>query len=119
NAYHPIGRGFLGNPRKRPIFGNIAGVPPLNIVIIGAGTVGRFAARTALGLGTNPKVFDQSITKLRELQNFVEHPVYTSTLQPNTLLKALKRADVVIGAIRGKERTPIVISETMVENMKP
>ncbi len=114
-----IAADLLATPHgKGIIFGNVAGVPPLNIVIIGAGTVGRFAARTALGLGVNPKIFDQSLTKLRELQNFVKHPVYTSTLQPNTLLKSLKRADVVIGAVRGKDRTPIVISETMVENMK-
>lgn len=114
-----IASDLLASPGKGLIFGNIAGVPPLNLVIIGAGTVGRFAAQTALGLGINPKVFDQSLTKLRELQKFLQHPVYTSTLQPNTLLKALKRADVVIGAVYGKERTPVVISETMVGNMKP
>lgn len=113
-----IAADLLANPGKGLIFGNIAGVPPLNVVIIGAGTVGSFATRSALSLGVSPKVFDHSLAKLRELQNFVKHPIYTSTLQPNTLLKALKRADVVIGAVRGKDRTPIVISEEMVQNMK-
>lgn len=113
-----IAADLLASPGKGLIFGNIAGVPPLNVVIIGAGTVGSFATRSALSLGVSPKVFDHSLTKLRELQNFVKHPIYTSTLQPNTLLKALKRADVVIGAVRGKDRTPIVISEEMVQNMK-
>src|SRR5699024_7872025 len=66
---------LLSNPNgKGLIFGNITGVPPLNIVILGAGTVGKFAAKTALGLGTNPKVFDQSISKLRAIQNFVGKP---------------------------------------------
>jgi len=110
---------LLSNPNgKGLIFGNITGVPPLNIVILGAGTVGKFAAKTALGLGTNPKVFDQSISKLRAIQNFVGKPLYTSTIQPNNLTKALKRADVVIGAIRGKNRSPIVVTENMVEQMK-
>lgn len=110
---------LLSNPNgKGLILGNITGVPPLNIVILGAGTVGKFAAKTALGLGTNPKVFDQSITKLRDIQNFVGKPLYTSTIQPNNLTKALKRADVVIGAIRGKNRSPIVVTENMVEQMK-
>jgi len=103
---------------KGLIFGNITGVPPLNVVILGAGTVGKFAAKTALGLGTNPKVFDQSISKLRAIQSFVGKPLYTSTIQPNNLTKALKRADVVIGSIRGKNRSPIVVTENMVEQMK-
>lgn len=110
---------LLANPEgKGLIFGNISGVPPLNIVILGAGTVGRYAAKTAIALGTNPKVFDHSITKLRKIQDFVRSPLYTSTLQPNNLSKALKRADVVIGAVRGENRAPILISETMVQQMK-
>src|SRR5690625_234033 len=108
-----------GPDGKGLIFGNITGVPPLNVVILGAGTVGKFAAKTALGLGTNPKVLYQSIARLRNIQHFVGENLYTSTLQPNTLLKALKRADVVIGAVRGKNRSPVIISEVMVEQMKP
>jgi alanine dehydrogenase len=101
------------------LFGNISGVPPTEVVIIGAGTVGEFAARSALGLGANIKVFDSSLTKLRCIQANLGRPIYTSTLQPKTLLKALKRCDVAIGAIRGKNRSPIIVSEEMVEQMKP
>ncbi len=100
------------------LLGNISGVPPAEIVIIGAGTVGEFATRSALGLGANVKVFDNSITKLRCLQTNVGRPLYTSTLQPKNLIKALKRCDVVIGAVRGKDRSPIVVSEAMIEVMK-
>jgi alanine dehydrogenase len=100
------------------LFGNITGVPPTDVVIIGAGTVGEFATRTAVGLGANVKVFDNSITKLRRLQNNINQRVFTSTIQPKALLKALRRCDVAIGAMRGKERCPIVVTETMVENMK-
>ncbi|MGB0879654.1 MAG: alanine dehydrogenase [Polaribacter sp.] len=100
------------------LFGNIGGVPPTDVVIFGAGTVGEFATRSALGLGARVKVFDNSITKLRKLQHAVNTPIYTSTLQPKTLTKALMRCDVAIGAIRGKNRSPIVATETMIEQMK-
>lgn len=100
------------------LLGNISGVPPAEIVVIGAGTVGEFATRSALGLGANVKVFDNSITKLRCLQTNVGRPLYTSTLQPKNLIKALKRCDVVIGAVRGKDRAPVVVSEAMIEVMK-
>lgn len=103
---------------KGLLFGNINGVPPTDVVILGAGTVGEFAAKTAIGLGANVKVFDNSITKLRRLQNNLNQRVFTSTIQPKTLLKALRRCDVAIGAMRGKERCPVVVTETMVEHMK-
>ncbi|HEX9828385.1 MAG TPA: alanine dehydrogenase [Flavobacteriaceae bacterium] len=100
------------------MFGNISGVPPTEVVIIGAGTVGEFAARSAIGLGANIKVFDNSITKLRRVQSHLGRPIYTSTIQPKNLIKALKRCDVAIGAIRGNNRAPIVVTEPMVQCMK-
>jgi len=100
------------------MFGNISGVPPVEVVIIGAGTVGEFAARSAIGLGANVKIFDNSITKLRNIQARLRQTVYTSTIQPKNLLKALKRCDVAIGATRGKDRSPVIVTKTMVESMK-
>jgi alanine dehydrogenase len=103
---------------KGLLFGNITGVPPTDVVILGAGTVGEFAAKTAIGLGASVKVFDNSITKLRRLQNNLNQRVFTSTIQPKALLKALRRCDVAVGAMRGIERCPVVVTETMVEHMK-
>ena len=103
---------------KGLLLGNITGVPPTEIVILGAGTVGEFAAKTAIGLGANVKVFDNSITKLRRLQSQLNQRIYTSTIQPKLLLKALRRCDVAIGAMRGKERCPVIVNETTVEHMK-
>jgi alanine dehydrogenase len=103
---------------KGLLFGNITGVAPTDVVILGAGTVGEFAAKTAVGLGANVKVFDNSITKLRRLQNCLNQRIFTSTIQPKALLKALRRCDVAIGAMRGKDRCPVVVTETMVEHMK-
>lgn len=100
------------------MFGNISGVPPVEVVILGAGTVGEFAARSALGLGANVKIFDNSVTRLRNIQTNLKQTIYTSTFQPKILLKSLKRCDVAIGAVRGKDRAPVVVSKTMVEHMK-
>ena len=100
------------------ILGNIGGVPPSKIVIIGAGTVAEFAARSALGLGAQVEVFDNSLTKLRNLQHKLNFPIATSTLQPKNLLKSLIDCDAAIGAIRGETRTPVVVSEAMIEQMK-
>lgn len=107
-----------GENRTGQLFGNITGVPPIDVVILGAGVVGEFAARTAIGLGANVKIFDNSISKLRNVQNKVNQQVYTSTIQPKYLSKALRRCDVAIGALTGKNRTPVVVSQQMVENMK-
>ncbi len=106
------------NEGRGLLFGNIGGVPPTEVVILGAGTVSEFAVRSAIGLGASVKVFDNSITKLRNLQHRLGHPIYTSTIQPKTLLKALMRCDVVIGAVRGKLRSPVLVTEEMVMRMK-
>lgn len=100
------------------LLGNISGVPPCEVVVLGAGTVGLFAAKSAKGLGASLKVFDNSITKLRQLQQDLHSPIYTSTIHHKALQKALMRADVVIGAIKGKTRSPIVVSDDMVSIMK-
>ena len=103
---------------KGLLFGNITGVPPTEVVILGAGTAAEFAAKTALGLGASVKVFDNSINKLRRLQNNLNQRIFTSTIQEKAILKALMRCDVAIGAMRGKDRSPVIVSETMVERMK-
>ena len=107
------------NCGKGLMLGGISGLIPTNVVVIGAGTVGEFACKSSLGLGASVIVFDNSITKLRRLQNNVKNIVSTSTLQPKVLLKALRRADVVIAALQiGNGRVPCVVTEEMVKEMK-
>lgn len=107
------------NNGKGVMLGGVAGVQPTEVVVIGAGTVGEYATRAALGLGCSVKVFDNSLSRLRRLQNDLGVRVYTSVLQPKVLAKSLMRADVVIGALRAPlGRTPCVVTEEMVENMK-
>lgn len=108
------------NKGKGLIVGGISGVPPTDVVILGAGTVGEYATRSALGLGAMVKVFDTSITRLRRLQNDLSQRIYTSVMQPKVVAKALHTADVVIGAMRAEGgKTPCVITEKMIEDMKP
>ena len=107
------------NNGQGSVLGGITGISPTDVVIIGAGTVGEYAARAALGLGASVKVFDMSISKLRRLQNNLGTRVFTSILEPKVLMKALKIADVVIGSIRAPQgRTPCVVTQEMVSEMK-
>ncbi len=104
---------------KGVMFGGFSGITPTEVVILGAGTVGEFAVRAAMGLGAFVKVFDNSIYRLRRLQSNLNARIFTSIIQPKVLLKALKTADVVICAIHSPEgRAPVVITEEMVSQMK-
>jgi alanine dehydrogenase len=106
------------NAGKGLILGGITGVPPTQVVIIGAGTVAEYAARTALGLGANIKIFDNHIYKLRRIKQVLGQQVFTSTIDNYVLGQALKESDVLIGALRAeKGRSKIVVSEEMVAQM--
>ena len=104
---------------KGTLFGGFPGITPTEVVIVGAGTVAEYAARAAIGLGAIVKVFDNNIYKLRGLQASVQSRIFTSSVQPKVLRKALGTADVVIGAVHSSEgMSPCYITEDMVQNMK-
>jgi alanine dehydrogenase len=108
------------NNGKGEMLGGISGISPTDLVILGAGTAGEFAARTALGLGAMVKVFDSSINKLRGIQERLGSRVFTSILQPRVVAKALRTADVVIGAIPSeRDIQTFMVSEEAVKQMKP
>ncbi len=100
------------------MMGGITGVRPTEVVILGAGTVAENATRTALGLGASVRVFDNSLSRLRRLQQNIGQRISTSTIDPKELGKALRRCDLVIGALRGDSRTPCVVTEDQVTKMK-
>ncbi len=113
---------FLSNANegKGILLGGISGVPPAKVVILGAGVVGVFAARAAIGLGAIISVFDNNVFKLQRLQEKVNTRVFTSTISPVILEQELRSADVAIGAIHSKQgRTPVIVTEEMVAKMKP
>lgn len=87
------------NNGKGALLGGIAGIPPTKVIIIGAGIVGEYAARTALAMGASVKVFDNNIYKLKRLQNNIGVRLWTSVLEPKILAKQLKTCDVAVGAL--------------------
>ncbi len=108
------------NQGKGVLVGGISGIPPTKVIIIGAGIVGEYAARTALAMGASVKVFDNSIYRLKRMQNNIGVRMWTSVIEPKILGKQLKSCDVAVGALSGSGgRTPIVVSEQMVSNMRP
>jgi alanine dehydrogenase len=111
SSYH-LGKGML--------LGGITGVPPTKVVVLGAGTVGEFAVRTAIGQGAEVKVFDRQLYRLQRLQYMVGSRISTSIIDSENLKKALEDADVVIGALRSDiGLAPMVVTEEMVSYMKP
>ena len=113
---------YLGNQihGRGSMLGGFPGITPSEVVILGAGTVGENATRAALGLGAVVKIFDHSIYRLRRLQDNLNTKLFTSIIQPKVLLKSLRTADVVIGAIHSVYgKTQCIVSEEMVRQMKP
>jgi len=112
---------FLSNLRggKGVMLGGITGITPTEVVILGAGTAAEYAVRAAMGLGAFVKVFDQSVPRLRKLQNSLGVRLHTSVFHPRVIKNALKSADVLIGAIHMIEKGPrFYVTEDMVKVMK-
>lgn len=112
---------YLNNTHKGKgeLLGGFAGVPPTQVVVLGAGAVGEFATKAATGLGADVKIFDNNVYRLRRIQKTFGHHLYTSTIQPQTLSSAIQKADVVIGAYSGKNhRSPVLVTKEMIATMK-
>ncbi len=101
------------------LLGGISGVPPATVVILGAGIIAEYAARTALGYGAQVFVMDSDLAQLRRLENSLNRSIITTMATYQYISSALKVADVVIGAamVEG-HRAPCWVTRTMVENMK-
>lgn len=109
------GRGIL--------LGGIIGVPPCEVVVIGAGTVGYAATQIALGMGANVTVLNRGYKRLRHLVETLGliHPGNLNALKLNSqnLLDALKKADLVVGAVlTPSARAPILVNREMIKSMK-
>jgi alanine dehydrogenase len=108
------------NNGKGVLVGGISGIPPTKVIIIGAGIVGEYAARTALAMGASVKVFDNDIYRLKRMQNNIGVRMWTSVIEPKILSKQLKTCDVAVGALSSDGgRTPLIVTEEMVSNMRP
>jgi alanine dehydrogenase len=101
------------------LLGNVPGVPPATILVLGAGHVGYIVARQALARGAHVIVFDVDLKKLRAINHDLGGQVVTITVGQEKLEQYLAIADVVIGAVLiPGGRSPYVINEEMVKKMK-
>ncbi|GAA4318146.1 alanine dehydrogenase [Flaviaesturariibacter amylovorans] len=108
------------NQGKGVLLGGVSGIAPTKVIILGAGIVGEYAARAALALGASVKVFDNSVYRLKRLQNNIGQRLWTSVMEPRMLAKQLKTCEVAVGALSSETgRTPVVVTEEMVSNMRP
>lgn len=110
-SYAKGGRGIL--------LGGITGVAPAAVVILGAGVVGKTAARAALGRGAQVIVIDKDLNRLRSIESLFQGKITTVMANPYTITRGVKFADVFIGAILIKgEKTPHLVTEAMIKEMK-
>lgn len=103
---------------KGVLLGGITGISPASVIILGAGSTAEYAARAALGVGAEVKVFDSSVAKLRAFEKNFGHKLFTSIYYPRVIKKAISSADVVLGAQPFNSILQHKISEELVQKMK-
>lgn len=105
------GRGIL--------LAGVPGVPPGNIVVLGAGTVGVNAARIALGLGADVSILDINLDRLRAVDDLFHGRVITLVSNSFNISQVLRRADLLVGAVLVTgARAPVLVTQEMVASMK-
>jgi alanine dehydrogenase len=108
------------NHGKGVLLGGISGIAPTKVIILGAGIVGEYATRAALAMGASVKIFDNNIYRLKRMQNNIGQRLWTSVMEPRLLAKQLKTCEVAVGALSSASgRTPLVVTDEMVSNMRP
>lgn len=104
---------------KGMLLGGVVGVPPAEVVIVGAGVTGTAATKGFVGMGAHVTVLDTNIIALERL--YERFPgILTLISNPINLRRVLSYADVLVGAVLvPHQRSPIVITREMVKLMKP
>ena len=104
---------------KGILMGGVPGVPPAEVVVIGAGIVGTYATQMFLAMGAHVSVIDQSIEALQALWDRFPG-IVTMTSTKRNIERATAFADVLVGAVLVPgQRAPIVVTREMVQAMKP
>jgi alanine dehydrogenase len=117
-----VGAGLLLNELGGTgvLLGGAPGVPPAQLVILGAGVLGRSAARAAVGLGAHVTLLDHRTAPLRAACAELRHPVATMLASRPNVAKALAFADIVIAAVAVHgARAPLLVPRDMLRLMKP
>lgn len=116
-----IAAGLLRNDRggKGILLGGVPGVPPAEVVILGAGVVGTYAAQAFLGLGAKVYVLDHSQDRLEQITERCSR-VITMVSHSFNIRKVVRFADVLVGAVLAPGlRTPVLVSRELVREMRP
>ena len=114
-AYH-LGKAHGG---RGILLSGVPGVPPGNVVILGAGTVGLNAVRMAVGLGGDVSVLDVNVDRLRHVDDLYRGQVVTVVSNAFNIARLAQRADLLVGAVLvAGARAPILVPESTVKTMK-
>ncbi|EKN65091.1 alanine dehydrogenase [Neobacillus bataviensis LMG 21833] len=101
----------------------LSGVPGVHrgvVTIIGGGVAGTNAAKMAIGLGAKVTIIDLNPDRLRQLDDIFGSDVTTLMSNPYNIAEAVKESDLVIGAVLiPGARAPRLVSEEMIQSMKP
>ncbi len=104
---------------KGILMGGVPGVPPAEVVVIGAGIVGSYATQTFLGMGAHVTVIDQNLGALQHLWDRFPCIVSLQSTKRN-IERSVAYADVVVGAVLVPgQRAPVLVTREMVQSMKP
>jgi alanine dehydrogenase len=106
------GRGIL--------LGGVPGTEPADVAIIGGGVVGTNAAKIAAGLGARVTILDTNLYRLRYLDDVMPRNVVTMASNPYNIMKAIREADIVIGAVLiPGAKAPHLVRREHLKEMKP
>jgi alanine dehydrogenase len=108
---------FLGG--RGTLLAGVPGVPPGDVVVIGAGIVGLNSIKMALGLGARVAVLDTNLDRLRQIDDIFHGTVTTLASNQLNLRASLRRADLLIGAVLIPGRSaPKLVTREMLGLMK-
>jgi alanine dehydrogenase len=114
-AYY-LGRAHGG---RGILLSGVPGVPPGNVVILGAGVVGLNACKTAVGLGADVSILDVNLDRLRYVDDLFRGSVVTLMSNSFNIEQVLQRADLLVGAVLiTGARAPVLVTEAMIRRMK-
>jgi len=108
------------NGGRGKLLGGVPGVRPADVTILGAGVVGINAAQIALGMGASVIVLDIDTERLRYLDQVLHGRLTTLGANPHNISEAVKRADLLIGAVLVKgAKAPCLVTRDMIRRMEP
>ena len=108
------------NGGRGKLLSGVPGVRPADVTILGAGVVGTNAAQIALGMGASVIVLDIDAERLRYLDQVLHGRLSTMSANPYNIAEAVKRADLLIGAVLVKgAKAPCLVTREMIRRMEP